>query len=62
MAGFLEALKSRCDVVELDGGRDWRRGTEEGETRGTSWFDAEDDGFEEGWRGATGASGGESES
>jgi len=60
MAGFLDALKSRCEVVELDGGRDWRRGAEEGETRATSWFDSGDEGFESAWRDATEDRGGES--
>jgi predicted ATPase len=26
MVGFLDALKARCEVVELDGGKDWRKG------------------------------------
>ena len=50
MAGFLEALKSRCDVVELDGGRDWRRGVGEGEDMVSSWFDAEDERFDTAWQ------------
>ncbi|KAE8542517.1 hypothetical protein D1P53_001296 [Cryptococcus gattii VGV] len=28
LAGFLDALKARCEVVQVDGGRDWRRDIE----------------------------------
>lgn len=71
MAGFLEALKGRCEVVELDGGRDWRRGVtlpgeeghEEAETR-DSWFLAgsqgSKDAMEQAWRKALGGAQGES--
>jgi hypothetical protein len=38
MNSFLEALKARCTVYELNGGRDWRLGRDEdidGEAEGT---------------------------
>lgn len=46
MAGFLEALKHRCEVVELDGGRDWRR---DNVTR-MSWYPLASPEFEAGWQ------------
>lgn len=49
MASFLEALKSRCDVIELDGGRDWRRGVDGTAARDTSWYLAEDASFDKLW-------------
>jgi len=48
MANFLEALKSRCTVHEVNGGRDWRLGVEDSKEQGelpdtfTSWYRAED--------------------
>ncbi|KAK8849679.1 hypothetical protein IAR55_005014 [Kwoniella newhampshirensis] len=56
MAGFLDALQARCEVVTVDGGRDWRHGTgdEEGLDRKTRWYREEDrDGFESAWVEAT---------
>lgn len=59
MAGFLDALKSRCDVVELDGGRDWRRGLdpEKPIERSPTWYTTGDGEFETHWNDAGGASG-----
>lgn len=60
MAGFLDALKSRCEVVELDGGRDWRRGVgDEGEVMESrsSWLGIGDKGFEEAWATVAGPEG-----
>ncbi|KAI9835540.1 MAG: hypothetical protein M1819_001991, partial [Sarea resinae] len=31
MAGFLEVLKARCEIWDMEGGRDWRRREAEGE-------------------------------
>ncbi|WVQ79180.1 hypothetical protein IAT38_001276 [Cryptococcus sp. DSM 104549] len=55
LAGFLDALKMRCEVVQVDGGRDWRRGGEEEESGGeVRWFKSEEDGeFDGAWRGIT---------
>nr|XP_031857709.1 uncharacterized protein CI109_006869 [Kwoniella shandongensis]KAA5524781.1 hypothetical protein CI109_006869 [Kwoniella shandongensis] len=56
MAGFLDALQARCEVVTVDGGRDWRHGTgeDEGSQKMTRWFQEEDkDGFEKAWAEAT---------
>lgn len=50
MASFLDALKSRCEVVVLDGGRDWRRGVDENsEPRADGWFELGDEGFDRLW-------------
>lgn len=51
MAGFLDALKARCDVVELDGGRDWRRVAEEtaNVVPVQRWYDLGDAGFDQAW-------------
>ena len=50
MASFLDALKSRCDVVELDGGRDWRRGMNlDDPPRADGWFELGDEGFDRSW-------------
>ncbi|ORY34742.1 AFG1-like ATPase-domain-containing protein [Naematelia encephala] len=38
MAGFLDALKARCEVVELDGGRDWRQGAGVTDVPRNTWF------------------------
>ncbi|KAL1411127.1 hypothetical protein Q8F55_002077 [Vanrija albida] len=47
MAGFLDSLKGRCEVVELDGGRDWRRRDEAaGEPR---WLELGDERFDAAW-------------
>jgi protein AFG1 len=55
---FLDALKSRCDVIELDGGRDWRRGLdpENPTTRDPSWYPTTDGRFEQIWSDAGGES------
>jgi protein AFG1 len=60
MAGFLDALKSRCDVVELDGGKDWRSGTgSETGVLASRWYEEGDRGFEDAWQAALdGAEGG----
>lgn len=59
MSSFLEALKSRCEVVELDGGRDWRQGTQsEGEVgleQRQSWMTMDDGEFEVAWQLAVGS-------
>ena len=62
MAGFLDALKSRCEVVELDGGRDWRRGSEEEDekVRKTTWYSSGDEAFELAWRETLGGQSGQS--
>jgi protein AFG1 len=54
MAGFLDALKARCDVVELDGGKDWRSGTGAADVDKfrARWFLEGDTGFEDVWRDA----------
>lgn len=54
MAGFLDSLKARCEVVELDGGRDWRGGVDgvELEDR-VKWYINDQGGFESAWSQAT---------
>lgn len=52
MAGFLDALKTRCEVYELDGGRDWRTLGEAGVS--ASWYDLTDRSFDEAWEAAEG--------
>lgn len=49
MSSFLTALKARCEVVTLDGGRDYRRSSEEEPQE--KWFTLErdGDGFEAAW-------------
>ncbi|WWC92798.1 uncharacterized protein L201_007757 [Kwoniella dendrophila CBS 6074] len=43
MIGFLDALKSRCELVQVDGGRDWRaRADEEAEQKVARWYDQGD--------------------
>lgn len=56
MEGFLACLRGRCEVLEVDGGRDWRELDEEEEgrvrgLRGGSWGVGEDEKkkFEERW-------------
>ncbi|KAG8705277.1 hypothetical protein FRC08_001744 [Ceratobasidium sp. 394] len=34
--GFVDALEARCDVVRVDGGKDWRR--EDGGGEGRGWY------------------------
>ncbi|KAK4688538.1 hypothetical protein P7C73_g1566, partial [Tremellales sp. Uapishka_1] len=57
MAGFLDALKARCEVVELDGGRDWRKGVDTESVAGqTTWWDEGEVDFERTWHETTGGS------
>ncbi|EIW71533.1 hypothetical protein TREMEDRAFT_67817 [Tremella mesenterica DSM 1558] len=49
MAGFLGALKSRCDVLEVDGGRDWRTQSDQNGTFCPSWYLSSDQGFDHAW-------------
>lgn len=55
MSSFLSALKARCEVVTLDGGKDYRR-TSEAEPQ-EKWFEAADPGFDELWATQPGAQG-----
>lgn len=50
MAGFLDALRGRSELVELDGGRDWRQagGQEE------RWLGQDDNRFSEWWAAESG--------
>jgi len=48
MAGFLDALKSRCEVVQLDNGRDFRRLGDKADSV-PRWLDLEDSAFEQLW-------------
>ncbi|WVQ74984.1 hypothetical protein IAR50_004592 [Cryptococcus sp. DSM 104548] len=50
LSGFLDALKSRCEVVQVDGGRDWRLSDDKGER--TRWYKSADEGFETAWKDA----------
>lgn len=50
MAGFLDALRARCEVVELDGGRDWRRGVDWQDEPDQKWFGPDERGFEDMWQ------------
>lgn len=64
MEGFLACLRGRCEVLEVDGGRDWRELEEEGSEgvmRGGSWAVGEDEkkGFEEKWEKEVGGRDGE---
>ncbi|WRT69692.1 uncharacterized protein IL334_006682 [Kwoniella shivajii] len=55
MIGFLDALKSRCEVVQVDGGIDWRSGShEEAENKIKRWYGETDKGFDNAWREAVG--------
>lgn len=48
LAGFLDALKARCEVVQVDGGRDWRREIERGDQ--IRWFHSKQQlDFERAW-------------
>ncbi|OWZ77983.1 AFG1-family ATPase [Cryptococcus neoformans Bt85] len=48
LAGFLDALKTRCEVVQVDGGRDWRREIERGDQ--VRWFHSKQQhDFEKAW-------------
>lgn len=55
MHAFLDSLKGRCDVVELDGGKDWRQMAAEGELE-PRWLDSGDRAFEEMWEAEAGES------
>lgn len=59
MAGFLTALKARCEVVELDGGKDWRTASE-GHEFTLKWYTEDPTGFEESWQKIIGDQKGES--
>ncbi|BEJ16556.1 hypothetical protein CspHIS471_0511610 [Cutaneotrichosporon sp. HIS471] len=48
MHAFLDSLKGRCDVVELDGGRDWRQTAAEGELE-PRWLTISDNAFDTMW-------------
>ncbi|EAL20923.1 hypothetical protein CNBE2840 [Cryptococcus deneoformans B-3501A] len=51
LAGFLDALKARCEVVQVDGGRDWRREIERGDQ--IRWFHSKQQlEFERAWSAA----------
>lgn len=47
MSSFLSALKARCEVVTLDGGKDYRRSSEEEPQE--KWFTLDQQGFEDSW-------------
>nr|XP_019043548.1 AFG1-family ATPase [Kwoniella bestiolae CBS 10118]OCF22478.1 AFG1-family ATPase [Kwoniella bestiolae CBS 10118] len=50
MIGFLDALKSRCEVVTVDGGVDWRARTDhDRDEEILKWYQEGDDGFERLW-------------
>ncbi|TYJ52950.1 hypothetical protein B9479_006419 [Cryptococcus floricola] len=51
LSGFLDALKARCEVVQVDGGRDWRLNDVKGDR--TRWYKNADAGFEGAWKEAT---------
>ncbi|GMK55042.1 hypothetical protein CspeluHIS016_0200980 [Cutaneotrichosporon spelunceum] len=53
MHSFLDSLKGRCDVVELDGGRDWRQTAADGELE-PRWLDMNDAAFDTMWAAETG--------
>lgn len=55
MSSFLSALKARCDVVTLDGGKDYRRTSEEEPQE--KWFTLDHEGFETAWDGMAGREG-----
>lgn len=55
MSSFLSALKARCEVVTLDGGKDYRRSSE-GEPQ-AKWFEADDGAFDEVWSQQSGKEG-----
>ena len=55
MSSFLSALKARCEVVTLDGGKDYRRSSEEEPQE--KWFSLDQDGFEESWASVEGKEG-----
>ena len=48
MAGFLDALKMRCEVVQVDGGRDFRR-LSEGMDKAARWHSNSVAAFEMAW-------------
>ncbi|WWC95825.1 hypothetical protein V866_002691 [Kwoniella sp. B9012] len=51
MIGFLDALKSRCEVVQVDGGVDWRaRNDHEPHEVMLKWYSQDDESFEVAWQ------------
>ncbi|WWC65826.1 uncharacterized protein I303_108448 [Kwoniella dejecticola CBS 10117] len=51
MIGFLDALKSRCEVVQVDGGVDWRRrADEDAADKFMRWYGEGDLSFEAAWK------------
>ncbi|OCF73208.1 AFG1-family ATPase [Kwoniella mangroviensis CBS 8886] len=51
MIGFLDALKSRCEVVQVDGGVDWRaRNDHEPHEVLLKWYSQDDESFEAAWQ------------
>jgi protein AFG1 len=55
MSSFLSALKSRCELVTLDGGKDYRRSSEEEPQ--AKWFQLSESGFDEAWAEVPGTEG-----
>lgn len=53
MQAFLDSLKGRCDVVELDGGRDWRQSAVGWEVE-RRWVDQTDSAFDARWEAEAG--------
>nr|KIR46773.1 AFG1-family ATPase [Cryptococcus bacillisporus CA1280] len=56
LTGFLDALKARCEVVQVDGGRDWRRDIERQDQ--ARWFHStHGHDFERAWSAVIGTQG-----
>jgi len=55
MSSFLSALKARCEVVTLDGGKDYRRSSEEEPQE--KWFELSEEGFDKAWAEVPGVEG-----
>ncbi|WVR08057.1 hypothetical protein IAU60_005103 [Kwoniella sp. DSM 27419] len=55
MMGFLDALKNRCEVVQVDGGRDWRTGEHGQGHEGAlaRWYEQGDTAFDRSWQEVT---------
>lgn len=60
MMGFLDSLKARCEVVELDGGKDWRGGVDGEQRSAVTWFEGDQDAFDREWARSTRDAEGES--